>query len=64
MPPTGPYGNMPRIALVIARLMVNGEYRGVRPFVVALGNGKEMCKGVSAKYVSGLKWPIMTLTWI
>ncbi|KAH8085460.1 putative acyl-CoA oxidase [Cristinia sonorae] len=49
MPPTGPYGNMPRVATVMARLMVNGEDRGVRPFVVALGNGKEMCKGVSAK---------------
>ncbi|KAH8085466.1 acyl-CoA dehydrogenase NM domain-like protein [Cristinia sonorae] len=49
MPPTGPFGNMPRVALVMARLMVNGEDRGVRPFVVALGNGKEMCKGVSAK---------------
>ncbi|TCD66082.1 hypothetical protein EIP91_001840 [Steccherinum ochraceum] len=49
MPPTGPFGNMPRIALVMARLIVSGEDRGVRPFVVALGNGKEMCKGVSAK---------------
>ncbi|TCD66083.1 hypothetical protein EIP91_001841 [Steccherinum ochraceum] len=49
MPPTGPYGDMPRIALVMARLMVSGEDRGIRPFIVALGNGKEMCKGVSAK---------------
>ena len=49
MPPTGPFGNMPRIAMVIARLMVKGEDYGVRPFIVSLGNGKEMCKGVSAK---------------
>lgn len=35
MPPTAPKGNMPRVAIVIARLMVNGENRGVRPFVVA-----------------------------
>ena len=51
MPPTGPKGNMPRVAIVFARLMVNGENRGVRPFVVALGDGKQMCKGVSSKYV-------------
>ena len=51
MPPTGPKGNMPRVAIVIARLVVNGENRGVRPFVVALGDGKQMCKGVSSKYV-------------
>jgi len=49
MPPTGPKGQMPRIAIVIARLIVSGEDRGVRPFVVALNNGSEMCKGVSAK---------------
>jgi hypothetical protein len=36
--------------MVIARLMVDGEDRGVRPFVVALGDGKQMCKGISAKY--------------
>ncbi|KAJ7485009.1 hypothetical protein B0H11DRAFT_1148270 [Mycena galericulata] len=53
MPPTGPFGGMPRVAVVIARLIVSGEDRGVRPFVVPLGNGKEMCKGVSAKILPG-----------
>ncbi|OBZ76996.1 hypothetical protein A0H81_03427 [Grifola frondosa] len=28
--------------------MVNCGDRGIRPFIVALGNGKEMCKGVSS----------------
>ncbi|EMD40441.1 hypothetical protein CERSUDRAFT_130285 [Gelatoporia subvermispora B] len=49
MPPTAPKGSMPRVALVIARLIVNGENRGVRPFVVALGDGKQMCKGITSK---------------
>ncbi|KAH9941951.1 acyl-CoA dehydrogenase NM domain-like protein [Amylocystis lapponica] len=59
MPPTGPFGSIPRVAIVFARLMVNGENRGVRPFVVALGDGKQMCKGVSAKLLpqrGGLKF--------
>ena len=42
---------MPRVAIVIARLVVNGENRGVRPFVVALGDGQQMCKGITSKYV-------------
>jgi hypothetical protein len=41
---------MPRVAIVMARLIVDREDRGVRPFVVALGDGKEMCKGVTSKY--------------
>ncbi|TCD62829.1 hypothetical protein EIP91_006370 [Steccherinum ochraceum] len=49
MPPTGPFGNMPRVAVVMARLMVNGEDHGIRPFIAALNDGKEMCKGISAK---------------
>jgi acyl-CoA oxidase len=49
MPPTGPFGGMPKVAVVIARLMVNGEDRGVRPFIVTLGDGKEMAKGISAR---------------
>ncbi|PCH36492.1 acyl-CoA dehydrogenase NM domain-like protein [Wolfiporia cocos MD-104 SS10] len=51
MPPTGPFGGIPRIAVVFAQLMVNGENRGIRPFVVPLGDGKEMCKGVTARVV-------------
>ncbi|KAH9832477.1 acyl-CoA dehydrogenase NM domain-like protein [Rhodofomes roseus] len=51
MPPTGPFGSLPRVAIVFARLIVQGENRGVRPFLVALGDGEQMCKGVTARLV-------------
>ena len=50
MPPTGPFGSLPRVAVVFARLVVQGEDRGVRPFLVALGDGHQMCKGVTSRY--------------
>lgn len=50
MPPTGPFGSLPRVAVVFARLVVQGEDRGVRPFLVALGDGNQMCKGVTSRY--------------
>jgi len=40
---------MPRIAIVIARLIVNGEDRGVRPFVVPLHGMDTMCTGIASK---------------
>lgn len=51
MPPSVPLPdvNMPRVAVVLARLVVNGEDYGIRPFVSPLTNGKEMCKGVTSK---------------
>ncbi|KAL4869016.1 hypothetical protein BDV12DRAFT_168474 [Aspergillus spectabilis] len=49
MPPTTTRGGLPVVAVVIARLVVDGEDRGVRPFLVPLGDGQEMCKGVIAK---------------
>ncbi|KAL4882544.1 hypothetical protein BJY04DRAFT_36871 [Aspergillus karnatakaensis] len=49
MPPTTPRSGLPVIAVVIARVVVDGESRGVRPFLVPLGDGQEMCKGVTAK---------------
>lgn len=51
MPPTTTRGGIPVIAVVIARLIVDNEDHGVRPFLVSLGNGKEMCKGVTSKLV-------------
>jgi alkylation response protein AidB-like acyl-CoA dehydrogenase len=51
MPPTTPLAGMAKVAIVIARLMVNGEDRGVRPFIVTLGDDKQMAKGVTCKYV-------------
>ena len=49
MPPAAPFGNMPRVGIVFARLMVNGESRGIRPFIVVLGDGKTMSKGITAR---------------
>lgn len=49
MPPTTTRGCLPVIAVVIARLIVEGEDYGVQPFLVALNNGCEMCKGVTSK---------------
>ncbi|TFY55180.1 hypothetical protein EVJ58_g8413 [Rhodofomes roseus] len=48
MPPTAPAG-MPCIAIVFARMMIDGEDHGVKPFVVRLHNGKDMNKGVVCK---------------
>ncbi|KDR69575.1 hypothetical protein GALMADRAFT_128519 [Galerina marginata CBS 339.88] len=48
MPPTIPAGT-PTIAVVFARLLVKGEDYGLRPFVVPLNDGKQMCKGVKAR---------------
>ena len=44
-----PVAGIPSIALVMAKLIVDGEDCGIRPVVVALGDGKEMCKGVSSR---------------
>ncbi|CEL10553.1 hypothetical protein ASPCAL13670 [Aspergillus calidoustus] len=49
MPPNTPRNGLPTIAVVIARLIVEGEDRGVRPFLVPMSDGKKMCKGVTSK---------------
>ncbi|KAJ5900219.1 uncharacterized protein N7473_004289 [Penicillium subrubescens] len=48
MPPSRQVAGIPRIVVVMARLMVDGDDRGIRPFIVALSNGKEICKGVTS----------------
>ncbi|KAI0034773.1 acyl-CoA dehydrogenase NM domain-like protein [Vararia minispora EC-137] len=48
MPPSVPAG-MPTMALVFARLMVDGEFRGIRPFIVDLNDGVDMSPGVSTR---------------
>ncbi|TFK50231.1 acyl-CoA dehydrogenase NM domain-like protein [Heliocybe sulcata] len=48
MPPTAPCG-IPCVAIVFARLVVNGEDRGIRPFVVRLHDGTTMNEGVICK---------------
>ncbi|KAJ6494960.1 hypothetical protein DFH09DRAFT_1052742 [Mycena vulgaris] len=49
MPASIPAGGSPRIAVVMARLLVNGKNYGIRPFVVPLNDGKSMCEGVSCR---------------
>ena len=52
MPPTLPFGGVPRVGIVIARLVHRGVFKGLRPFIVALNDGKDMCKGVTARLVT------------
>ncbi|CCM04077.1 uncharacterized protein FIBRA_06236 [Fibroporia radiculosa] len=48
MPPTAPVG-MPCVAIVFARTVVDGEDRGVKPFVVRLHDGTTMAPGIVSK---------------
>ncbi|OJT05089.1 Acyl-coenzyme A oxidase 2, peroxisomal [Trametes pubescens] len=48
MPPTAPAG-LPCVAVVFARLIVDGEFRGHRPFVVPLNDGRQMCTGIQSR---------------
>ncbi|KZT22256.1 acyl-CoA dehydrogenase NM domain-like protein [Neolentinus lepideus HHB14362 ss-1] len=48
MPPTSPCG-IPCVAVVFARLLVNGEDRGPRPFLVYLHDGKSMNAGITVR---------------
>ncbi|KAB8238254.1 acyl-CoA dehydrogenase NM domain-like protein [Aspergillus alliaceus] len=49
MSPTSPVPGHPRIGLVIARLMVADEDRGVRPFIVRINDGESMSPGIICK---------------
>ncbi|KAJ6109044.1 acyl-CoA dehydrogenase NM domain-like protein [Penicillium sp. IBT 16267x] len=49
MPPNTVRSGLPVIAVVIARLIVEGEDRGVRPFLVPMSDGSKMCRGVTSK---------------
>ncbi|OJJ67568.1 hypothetical protein ASPBRDRAFT_660813 [Aspergillus brasiliensis CBS 101740] len=46
MPPSMPIKGVRRVAIVCARLIVDGEDRGIRTFIVPINNGTEMNKGV------------------
>lgn len=48
MPPTCPVVGIPKVALVVARLIVEGEDRGCRTFIVPLCNEKGMYRGISS----------------
>jgi acyl-CoA oxidase len=49
MPPTIPAG-IPTVAVVFARLKIDGQDRGIRPFLVSINDGRQMCTGVTAVY--------------
>ncbi|KAJ5384011.1 hypothetical protein N7517_001922 [Penicillium concentricum] len=49
MPPTTPRGGIPVVAVVMARLINEEKDCGIWPFLVQIGDGKEMCTGVIAK---------------
>ncbi|KAK7042177.1 acyl-CoA dehydrogenase NM domain-like protein [Favolaschia claudopus] len=49
MPASIVAGGVPRIALVMARLVAQGRNYGIRPFYVPLNDGKSMCEGVSCR---------------
>ncbi|KAF8962441.1 acyl-CoA dehydrogenase NM domain-like protein [Flammula alnicola] len=48
MPPSSPCG-IPTMAVVFARLVVNGEDRGIKPFGVLLHDGYTMSEGITSK---------------
>ena len=49
MPPTTPRCGMPRVAVVFARLIVQQEDRGVKPFLVHLCDSNQMLTGITSK---------------
>ncbi|KAK9369881.1 acyl-CoA dehydrogenase/oxidase C-terminal [Lipomyces kononenkoae] len=49
MPPTSPQVGFPRVAIVIARLLVDNKDRGTCPFIVWLNDGYHMRQGVQIK---------------
>ncbi|OBZ76904.1 Acyl-coenzyme A oxidase-like protein [Grifola frondosa] len=48
MPATTPLFGIPKVALVMARLIVDGTDRGPRFFIVPICDKKEMCRGVTS----------------
>ncbi|KAJ9130378.1 Acyloxidase [Pleurostoma richardsiae] len=49
MPPTTPEAGVPRVAVVFARLMIDGDDVGVRPFLVWLNDAVGMRPGVTSR---------------
>ncbi|PBK93467.1 hypothetical protein ARMGADRAFT_1012355 [Armillaria gallica] len=49
MPPTVPVLRKPAFGIVWAKLIINGEITGIRPFLVKINDGKDMYKGISAR---------------
>lgn len=51
MPPTVPVLGRPCVAIVYAQLRVDGERRGIRPFLVCVNDGNAMSGGITARHV-------------
>jgi acyl-CoA oxidase len=50
MPPTTPWAGLPRVAVVFAKLMVDGQSRGIKPFIVRLCEADgNMCPGITCR---------------
>ncbi|KXH46314.1 hypothetical protein CSAL01_09017 [Colletotrichum salicis] len=49
MPPSSLLAGMARVAVVFARLIVGGDDRGVKPFVVRINDARGMCDGVVSR---------------
>ncbi|KAI1817998.1 acyl-CoA dehydrogenase/oxidase [Poronia punctata] len=49
MPPSTPWAGVGRVAVVFARLIVAGEDRGVKPFIVNLNDEKAMYPGITSR---------------
>lgn len=49
MPPTTLCPELPRIGVVFARLLIDENDHGIRPFLVPLSHADAMCQGVSSK---------------
>ncbi|KAI2603754.1 putative acyl-CoA oxidase [Hypoxylon sp. NC1633] len=49
MPPSTPWAGMRRVGVVFARLLANGVDCGVKPFVVMLNDGNQMCPGITSR---------------
>lgn len=48
MPPTTPWAGIPRLAVVMARLVINDKDRGIKPYVVRLADAGKMCAGITS----------------
>ncbi|CAG8100244.1 unnamed protein product [Penicillium salamii] len=49
MPPATPRSGIPIVAIVMARLVAEGNDCGVRPILVQIGDGNQICKNIISK---------------
>lgn len=61
MPPNVP-GGIPGIALIFARLLVEGEDRGLRIFIVNIHDGLRTFPGITVRYEAALNLALLILT--